>query len=271
MEFQNKKVVVVFGASGTVGSTFARCMQRDHPDWKLVLVGKDEGHLKKISDELNVHCMCKDATDPKQVEDVFNMHKDEGICAIVNVIGDFDVCRMGDMDLEHWQCLMSHNVLPAFNILKSGCKVLSETSGGSICCVAAAVVEHGIKNHEAWAAAKAAVAGMYRSAAASFVHKNVRINCVAPGLVHGSPISMHLVGEHDELLKKWVSLYPMQRIAEPEEVARAIEFFITPQACFMTGECLPVDGGLSSLTPHVHTPHMAGAAMMAGSEVKATA
>lgn len=87
---------------------------------------------------------------------------------------------------------------------------------------------------------------LHRNAAATYATKNVRINCVAPGLIN-SPLAAQTLG--DNAFKRSAQLYPMKRIAEPEEVAHALAFLLHPKASFTTGATIPVDGGLSTVEP----------------------
>jgi NAD(P)-dependent dehydrogenase (short-subunit alcohol dehydrogenase family) len=100
-------------------------------------------------------------------------------------------------------------------------------------------------NHEAIAAAKAGVVGLALSAAATYARYNIRVNCVAPGLTR-TPLTASLT-QNEQTLKASSALHPLGRIGEPDEVASAIRWFLSPEQSWVTGQVLAVDGGLSSL------------------------
>ena len=122
---------------------------------------------------------------------------------------------------------------------------MMRSRGGSIVLMASAVAQRGMINHEAIAAAKAGVVGLALSAAATYARYNIRVNCVAPGLTR-TPLTASLT-QNELTLKASAALHPLGRIGEPEEVASAIRWFLSPEQSWVTGQVLAVDGGLSSL------------------------
>lgn len=110
------------------------------------------------------------------------------------------------------------------------------------CC---AVAKHGLANHEAIAAAKGGVAAMALSAAATYAPKNIRINCVSPGLID-TPLAARIT-RSEPALKASTAMHALRRIGRPGEVATAIEFLLHPSNSFITGQNLGVDGGLGSV------------------------
>jgi NAD(P)-dependent dehydrogenase (short-subunit alcohol dehydrogenase family) len=124
---------------------------------------------------------------------------------------------------------------------------MMRSSGGSIVLMASAVAQRGMINHEAIAAAKAGVVGLALSAAATYARYNIRVNCVAPGLTR-TPLTASLT-QNELTLKASAALHPLGRIGEPEEVASAIRWFLSPENSWVTGQVLAVDGGLSTVQP----------------------
>jgi 3-oxoacyl-[acyl-carrier protein] reductase len=118
-------------------------------------------------------------------------------------------------------------------------------SGGSIVLVSSAAARIGIANHEAIAAAKAGVAGLTLSAAATYAPRGIRVNCVSPGLVV-SGLTQRITS-NEASLKASVAMHALGRAGSPEDVASAIAWLLDPEQSWVTGQVLGVDGGLGSL------------------------
>ncbi len=86
---------------------------------------------------------------------------------------------------------------------------------------------------------------MALSAAATYAPKNIRINCVSPGLTD-TPLASRITSS-EPALKASTAMHALRRIGKPEEVAAAIAFLLEPQNSFITGQNLGVDGGLGSV------------------------
>jgi 3-oxoacyl-[acyl-carrier protein] reductase len=103
------------------------------------------------------------------------------------------------------------------------------------------VAEAGFANHEAIAAAKCAVTGMALSAAATYADKGVRVNVVPPGLTR-STLTQHFVTT-PEAEAHSATMIPNNRIAEPDDVAHAFSYLLSPHATHITGQVIRVEGG----------------------------
>ncbi len=115
---------------------------------------------------------------------------------------------------------------------------------GAVVNVSSVVAERGTPYMTGYAAAKGAVNAMTRNAAIEWAAAGVRVNAVVPGAILTEPTKAVVP---DEGSKKYVeSLIPMQRIGDPEEVAKAIAFLGSSAASYITGVLLPVDGGRQS-------------------------
>lgn len=137
------------------------------------------------------------------------------------------------------------NALSAFNATKAGVNSMRRGGGGSIVLFSSAVAKHGVPNHEAIASAKAAVHGLALGAAATYAAKNIRINCIAPGMTD-TPLADKITSS-DAALKASVAMHPLKRIGKPDEPAALAEFLLSPSNSNITGEFICVDGGLGNI------------------------
>jgi NAD(P)-dependent dehydrogenase (short-subunit alcohol dehydrogenase family) len=109
--------------------------------------------------------------------------------------------------------------------------------------MSSAAASVGLANHEAISAAKAGVEGLVRSAAATYAPHDIRVNCVAPGLVD-TPLAKSITS-NETALKASTAMHPLRRIGKPGDIARVIEWLLGPEATWITGQALGVDGGLA--------------------------
>jgi len=131
-------------------------------------------------------------------------------------------------------------------VVRAAAKTM-RSSGGSIVLMSSCAATTGLVNHEAIAAAKAAVEGLTRSAAATYAANNLRINAVAPGLVD-TPMSKRITS-NETALKASTAMHPLGRIGQPDEVAATIEWLLNGDADWITGQVIGVDGGLARVRP----------------------
>lgn len=119
--------------------------------------------------------------------------------------------------------------------------------GGAVINVSSVAGLIGLARMSAYSAAKGAIISLTRTMAVDFAPHKIRVNCVAPGTAL-TPLGRRLIAnDTPEMLQRRLSRYPLQRFAEPEEIARAVLFLASDESSFSTGSCLVVDGGLTAI------------------------
>lgn len=118
-------------------------------------------------------------------------------------------------------------------------------NGGSVVVLSTAASLIGVPNHEAIAAAKGGINSLVLSAAATYAHRNLRFNAVAPGLVATS--ATEKITHNSTALAASIANHPLVRIGKPDEIANLITWLVDPNNSWITAQVIAVDGGLSSL------------------------
>ena len=244
---ENSRVVVIFGAAGGIGSALARQLTRD--GCRLVLCGRTRETIDLLSSELCATPFQLDATHSEQVDaclaSTLELHgKVDGA---VNCVGSILLKPAHLTSDSEWMSVLNTNLNSAFYVLRAVAKAMRSSGGGSIVLVSSAAARRGLINHEAIAAAKAGVIGLTLSAAATYAPCQIRINCVAPGLVN-TPLT-NVLTKSEATLKASTAMHALGRVGDPADVASAIRFFLDPAQDWITGQILGVDGGLGSLQP----------------------
>ncbi|MEM9609291.1 MAG: 3-oxoacyl-ACP reductase FabG [Actinomycetota bacterium] len=188
---------------------------------------------------VSVRC---DVTDPTEV-DVAVAHVEEQLgpvevlVANAGMTADQLLVRMKDDDFTG---VIDANLTGAWRVAKRVAKGMMKARSGRIVFVSSVVGLSGQAGQSNYAASKAGLVGLARSIARELGSRNVTANVVAPG-----PVATDMLAALDDSTRdQIVEAVPLGRVAEPDEIAAAVTFLASPQAGFITGAVLPVDGGL---------------------------
>ena len=144
------------------------------------------------------------------------------------------------MKEEDWQAVLDTNLNGAFHCTKAAARLMMKQRCGSIINITSVVGETGNAGQANYAAAKAGLIGFTKSVAKELASRNVRCNAIAPGCIATDMTAV--LG--DEAVANMVKNIPLGRVAQPEEVAKAVLFLASDDASYITGQVLNVDGGM---------------------------
>jgi 3-oxoacyl-[acyl-carrier protein] reductase len=239
------KAFVVLGATGSTGSALTR--ELVDRGARVLACSKNREKVQAMEAELGVDGYTLDATDPGQVASAFQHAKERygEVQGAVNLVGSILLKPAHLTRDDEWLQTLALNLNTAFYVVREATKLMG--NGGSIVLVSTAAARVGLANHEAIAAAKGGVIGLTLSAATTYAAKNIRVNCVAPGLVD-SQMSARIVS-NEAAAKASKGLHALGRFGKPEDVASMITFLLDPAHDWVTGQIFGVDGGLGTLKP----------------------
>jgi NAD(P)-dependent dehydrogenase (short-subunit alcohol dehydrogenase family) len=152
-----------------------------------------------------------------------------------------DAAPTADYPLEGWERVIAVNLSGAFYCMKYEIPAMLQSGGGSIVNMASILGEVAFATSPAYVAAKHGLVGLTKNTAVEYAQQGVRVNSVGPAFIR-TPLIAAL--EQDEAAYNMlVSLHPIGRLGEPEEVAELVLWLSSDKASFVTGAYYPVDGG----------------------------
>jgi len=162
------------------------------------------------------------------------------VAILVNNAGitrDNLLLRMKD---DEWDAVMATNLKPAFRLAKGVLRGMMKARSGRIINIGSVVGTSGNPGQANYAAAKAALVGFTKSLAQEVGSRNITINCIAPGFIDTDMTKALPDAQRAKLLEK----IPLGRLGSPEDIAHAVVFLASPQAAYITGATLHVNGGM---------------------------
>lgn len=241
----DKQIAVVTGASRGIGRAIALELARQG----AIVIGTatSESGAQAIAEafreaNLNGRGAVLDVNDAAAVEALIDGTVKEfgSLNVLVNNAGitqDQLAMRMKD---EDWDAVLDTNLKAVFRLSRAVLRPMMKARQGRIINITSVVGSVGNPGQMNYSAAKAGVAGMTRSLAAEIGSRNVTVNCVAPGFID-TDMTKALSEEQHASLKTQI---PLGRLGQPEDIANAVAFLAGPQAAYITGTTLHVNGGM---------------------------
>ena len=238
------QVALVTGASRGIGAAIA--MELAKKGLKVIGTATSDEGAEKISHALAAFPGCAgknlNVNDVAAAEALIDsIVKDHGgLQVLVNNAGitrDMLAMRLKDDD---WDAVIETNLKAVFRMSRAVMRTMMKQRYGRIINITSVVGSLGNAGQANYAAAKAGVAGMTRSLARELGSRNITVNCVAPGFIETDMTA----GLTEDQQKALLSQIPLGHLGKPQDVAHAVVFVASPQAAYITGQEIHVNGGM---------------------------
>lgn len=237
------KGALVTGASGAIGGAIARALHAQGA--RVALSGTRRDSLEALAGELgaNAHVTPCDLADLGAVDGLMAAAAEAagGIDILVNNAGltrDNLALRIKN---EDWQKVLDVNLTAAFRLSRDALRPMMKQRWGRIINITSIVGLTGNPGQANYAASKAGMIGMAKSLAQEVASRGITVNCVAPGFIE-TPMTAAL---SDAQREKLIQAIPSKRLGSAADVAACVVFLAGPEAAYVTGQTLHVNGGMA--------------------------
>ena len=231
---------LIFGATGSVGSSLAEQLKNSGND--VHLVARNESEVKAIGDRLSCSHTIVDVLEDGFIEKVKTDIND--IKGIAYCVGSIDLKPLRMVTEADLNKCMKLNLYSAIEAIKGYQESLKKNKG-SVVLFSTVAAQRGFTNHTIIASAKAAVEGLTVTLAAEFA-PSIRVNCIAPSLSK-SKIAEPML-KNTSIAESIAKAHPLKRLGEGKDSAALAKFLITDESSWITGQIIAVDGGRSKLS-----------------------
>jgi len=242
MRLENKKALVT-GALRGIGKTIADLFIAEGAEvWGLDYKTPDDLDARVSAAGGKLHWVQLDLSVLSSIEEVIeNTIKEAGgFDIVVNNAGITRDNLAFRMSLEEWQKVLDINLSAAFFVSRTVARDMIRKRSGSIINMASVVGIHGNGGQANYSASKAGLIGVTKSLANETASRGVRVNAIAPGYIESDMTA----AVPEEARKKMIEAIPLKRTGKQEDVAKAVLFFASDDSSYITGQVLPVDGGM---------------------------
>lgn len=243
------QVAIITGSSRGIGKAIAERMAEHGA--QVVISSRKAGPCDEVAQEINArHGEGRAIAHPANISSKEELQSlvdaamaafGKVTCVVCNAASNPYYGPMAGISDDQFTKILANNVIANHWLIQMVAPQMIERKGGSIIIVSSIGGLRGSPIIGAYNVSKAADFQLARNLATEFGVHNVRVNCIAPGLVRTD--FARALWENPDTLKRATSTTPLRRIGEPDEIAGAAVYLASPASTFMTGQALVVDGG----------------------------
>ncbi|MCL1958497.1 MAG: 3-oxoacyl-[acyl-carrier-protein] reductase [Spirochaetes bacterium] len=242
MRLENKKALIT-GALRGIGKTIADLFIAEGAEvWGLDYKTPDDLADRTAAANGKLHWIQLDLSQTSLIDETIEKFVKEsgGFDILVNNAGITKDNLSFRMSLDEWQKVLDINLSAAFFTARTIARDMIRKRAGSIVNMASVVGIHGNGGQANYAASKAGLIAVTKSLANEVASRGVRVNAIAPGYIETDMTA----ALPEEAKQKMTDVIPMKRTGKQDDVAKAVLFFASDDSSYITGQVLPVDGGM---------------------------
>lgn len=241
----SRRVILITGANGGLGQAIARAFIAESPaNFVWLGVYRNRSRAEELASANSAQCRCTtlDVRDPKAwanaVREILSEH--QRIDVLVNNAGSHKDSLLATMSAETWRDVLATNLDSVFHGCHAVLAPMIAQRGGRIINIASLSALIAPPGQSNYAAAKAGVVALTESLAKEVARIGITVNAICPGYIETDAVATMSEEERKAALQR----VPARRFGKPEEVAAAIRFLACPEAAYITGSALKIDGGV---------------------------
>ena len=240
-----KKVALITGSSRGIGRAEAIKLAHDGYAVCINCVEREDKAQEAVEQLVSGGCEAMwykaDVSDSTAVKQMVAAIEEKlgAVTLLVNNAGIAKQCLFQDMSEDYWRHIFDVNLNGAFNTIHAVLPNMLHEHSGCIINPSSIWGQHGASCEVAYSATKHAIIGLTRSLAQELAPTNIRVNCVAPGVIDTDMVQV--LGE--ETLAALAGDTPVGRLGRPEDIAEIVSFLASDAASFLTGQVITSDGG----------------------------
>ena len=235
------KKILIFGATGSVGSSLAKLAKDSSMDAHLI--GKNEGEISSLKDQTGFTCSIADVTDTNFLDIIDKDLAGSEISGIAYCVGSIDLKPINLVSKKDYLKSFELNLFPIVEIIKKFKDNLKKNKS-SVVLFSTIAVKQGFPNHSIISPVKASLEGLTVSLAAELA-PNVRVNCIAPSLSKSKMAGKIL--SNPKIAEGIAKQHPLKRVGEGNDSAALARFLLSDESSWITGQIIGVDGGRSNV------------------------
>ena len=229
------KNIVIIGCGSGIGLATAKELHKTHQ-----VLGISRTKTSEI-DNLNIQFYEKNILS----DSLENITFPEKIDGLVYAPGSINLKPFNRLTEEDFRNDFEINVLGAVKIIQKLLSNLKKSDNASIVLFSSVAAKTGMPFHASIATSKAAIEGLTKSLAAELAAQKIRVNAIAPSLTD-TPLASQLLSS-EERREASAKRHPLQKIGQPEEIAKMVVFLLSESGSWITGQTIGIDGGIGSL------------------------